>query len=167
MEEWKPIDWYNGLYDVSNLWRVRSNIFNTKIKKFVNLWWYNRVSLSIWNWKTKKYLVHRLVFLTFNNMPLDFLWQKTKTLILHKNDIKNDNRLDNLFIWTQKENMEDMMKKWRWKTWIVKRVKIWFSDIENIKSKYIELWNIFEVAKIYWVSGATISRAINWKIWKS
>lgn len=170
------------MYQVSNIWRVKSldriilvkqkdrvgrNItVNRKLKwrileNTIDNSWYCRLKLS-----RKGHLVHRLVFCTFNNISLDFLWQKSNTLVCHKNDIKTDNRIENLFLWTQKDNMNDMVKKWRRPYRRAKKQKIWFSDIENIKSEYKKLWSIYKVAPLFWVSYATISRVINWKIWK-
>lgn len=177
----KDIKWFEWLYQVSNIWRVKlldriiaieqrdrvgRNIkVNRKLKWIImectiHHSWYCRLRLWI-----RGYLVHRLVFCTFNDMSLDFLWQKSKTLVCHKNDIKTDNRLENLFIWTQQDNIDDMMKKWRMVKWIIKQKKIWFSDIDRIKEEYKRLWSIYKVAPLFWVSYATISRAINWKIW--
>lgn len=144
---------------------INKRISKEKIMNFSDVDWYKRVSFSIWNMKKKMYLVHRLVFCTFNKIPLEFKWQKTKTLILHKNDIRDDNRLENLFLWDQKDNMKDMSLKWRQRRWIVNKIKIWYEDIPKIKEKYKELKNIHKVASIFWVSWATISRALNWKIW--
>lgn len=177
----KDIKWYEWVYQVSNLWRVRSldrvytinqkdrvwrNIIVKRNKKwiilsFTNHQWYYRLSIY-WKW----YLVHRLVFCTFNNIPIDFMWHKSNTLVCHKNDIKTDNRLDNLFLWTQQDNVDDMIKKWRKVQWKMERLKIWYEDIENIKSEYKRLWSIYKVAPLFWVSYATISRVINWKIRK-
>jgi len=145
----------------------KNRISEEKIMSFHNLWWYKRVSLSIWKAKSKLYLVHMVVFCTFNNLSLDFKWQKSKTLVLHRNDIRDDNRLDNLFLWTQYDNIKDMKKKWRQRNWIIKKVKIWFEDVEKIKQSYKELWNVYKVALLFWVSGATISRVLSWKIWNS
>lgn len=43
-------------------------------------------------------MVHRLVYCVFNNIDLLFTGHNTKNLICHINDIRNDNRLENLFI---------------------------------------------------------------------
>ena len=173
MEEiWKNIIWYEWHYQVSNLWRVKSiwrfrknwkNWYFTKDKILIprDLDWYKRVDIL-----HKNYLVHRLVYLTFNSLCLDFKWQKTNTLVLHKNDIKDDNRLDNLFLWTQKDNVLDMISKWRMRHQKAKKIKIWFEDIPNIKILYKEWKTMSNIWNIYWVSCATISRAINWKIWE-
>jgi hypothetical protein len=178
----KDIKWYEWVYQVSSFWNVRSldriqkiyqkdrcgrNIeVNRRVKwkllrNTIHNSWYCR--LSIWE---KWYLLHRLVFCTFNDLSLEFKWQKSNTLICHKNDIKTDNRLDNLFLWTQQDNVDDMIRKWRKVQWKLKKVKIWYDDIENIKSEYKRLWSIYKVAPLFWVSYATISRVINWKIRK-
>lgn len=189
-EIWVDVSWYEWKYQVSNLWRVKSLPYEYELNRMPRWWekswkkmiyekryakerilptsdldWYRRVHLSIWKWKSKCYLVHRIVYLSFNNLPLLWLWQKSKTLILHKNDIRDDNRLDNLFIWTQDDNIKDMMDKWRHKNWVVRKVKIWFDDINKIKEKYAELKSIYKVAPLFWVSYSTISRAINWVNW--
>lgn len=136
-----------------------------KILNFSDIQWYKRVSFSDWKQKNSHFLVHRLVYCVFNNISLKFEWHKSKTLILHKNDKRDDNRLENLFIWTHQDNIDDMMKKWRWKGGSAERVKIWFSDVEKIKQKYEELGSIYKVAPLFWVSYSIISRVINNKIW--
>lgn len=136
-----------------------------KILNFSDVQWYKRVSFSDWKQKNSHFLVHRLVYCVFNNISLKFEWHKSKTLILHKNDKRDDNRLENLFIGSQKDNINDMISKWRMKRWRANRVKIWFSDLTEIKQKYEELGSIYKVAPLFWVSYATISRALNWKIW--
>jgi hypothetical protein len=160
MEIWKDVIGYEWKYMISNKWNVLSLISN-KLLSFSDVDWYKRV----WFW-SKSYLVHRIVFCSFNNLSLEFKWQRSKTLVLHKNDIRHDNRLENLFLWTQKDNVRDMMDKWRMRRGRVQKVKIWFDDIPEIRKKYEELKNIYKVAPLFWVSYATISRALCGKIWK-
>ena len=146
---------------------VKERYTTEKIMKWHSLWWYRRVSLCDWGQKSTLFLIHRLVYFTFNSIDRKFLWQKTNTLVLHKNDIRDDNRLDNLFLWTQDDNIYDMIRKWRHRTWRSKKVKIWFDDVQWIKEKYNEIKSIYKVATLYWVSYATISRVINWKAWNN
>jgi len=78
MEEvWKPIEGYEGLYEVSNLGRVRSTKFRNNKTEFDRIRilkandngrGYPAVTLSI-HGKTKTYCVHRLVALAFIPNP--------------------------------------------------------------------------------------------------
>ena len=105
-EIWKDITGYEGLYQVSNIGRVKSlpreigrylrnryKILNYNIRNnryaFVGL--YN-------NKKVKYFSVHRLVALTFIPNPLK------KSEVNHKNGIKLDNRVKNLEWVTSSEN---------------------------------------------------------------
>ena len=169
MEQWKDIKWYNGLYQVSNIWQVRKSEYRGVkhyIMKQSNSHGY--LAISFWGSKSKTtYLVHRLVYLTFNNITLEFKGQKSKTLVCHKDDNKQNNRLDNLFLGTQQDNINDMMKKGRHITKRAQKVKIWFEDVPHIKKAYNKYKSIYKVADLYGVSYATISRVLNWKIWNS
>ena len=101
VEIWRDIDGYNGLYQVSNLGRVKSVERYTKhnVSKIckrrerflgsTNEYGYRVVGLYK-DGKQKLYKVHRLVAQTFipnpNNLPE----------INHINEIRNDNRVENL-----------------------------------------------------------------------
>lgn len=94
---------YTGLYEVSNLGRVRSlNYMKTGDIQILKLNKNNRgylvISLSK-NGKRKQFFVHRLVataFITNNNNLTD---------VNHKNEIKTDNRVENLEWTTHKDNI--------------------------------------------------------------
>ena len=89
MEEWKDVVGYEGLYEVSNLGRVRNKKRNTMVTLLDNNG-YHRVEL--WkNNKRRRYMLHRVVAQTW--IPND---DETKTQVNHINEIKTDNKVENL-----------------------------------------------------------------------
>ena len=103
MENWKDIKGYEGLYQVSDLGRVRSlerDVFNPRgtvirhieekiLAPNLNRYGYQYVSFSL-NGKIKSITVHRLVAEAFIPNP------ENKPQVNHKNEIKTDNCVDNL-----------------------------------------------------------------------
>lgn len=100
MEEiWKPVVGYEGLYEVSNIGRVKSIRFGEKIMKLSNISsGYLQVGLRKKCEKQKYFLVHRLVLIAFNGFCQD------KVECDHINRNKMDNRLNNLRWVTHSEN---------------------------------------------------------------
>lgn len=105
-EIWEDILGYEGFYQVSNMGRVRSldrvtsngkrrigKILKTRLDKDG----YEFLNLSI-NGKRRIHKVHRLVLETFN--PTD----DSSLEVNHINEIKDDNRLENLEWVTHKQN---------------------------------------------------------------
>ena len=99
-EIWKDIQGYEGLYQVSNLGRVRSliftNNFNKKVYKRIKVlklektWQgYLRIMLSK-NKIKKRYSVHRLVAKTFINND------KKYNYVNHKDENPSNNNVNNL-----------------------------------------------------------------------
>ena len=108
-EIWKDIKDYEGLYQVSNLGRVRSLNYNRTneskvIKETIDINGYAYVDLSKRGEK-KRYKVHRLVADTFIS-KID-----SKDNIDHINTIRTDNRVENLRWCTHKENMNNKITK--------------------------------------------------------
>ena len=108
-EVWKDIKCYEGLYQVSNLGRVRSLNYNRTneikvIKETIDINGYAYVDLSKRGEK-KRYKVHRLVADTFIS-KID-----SKDNIDHINTIRTDNRVENLRWCTHKENMNNKITK--------------------------------------------------------
>ena len=91
-EKWRDIDGYDGMYQVSDLGRVRSNKSGEwkVLSGSKDSWGYCIIGLSL-NCKRKNYKVHRLVASAFIENDDD-----TKNEINHINEIKTDNRASNL-----------------------------------------------------------------------
>lgn len=113
MEIWKDIIWYEWLYQISNLGNVKSlKFWKEKIlnKRTDKKW--NYYGVILYNKIRKKQIkIHRLV-------AQAFLWldiNNSKICVCHKNDIRLDNRLENLFLWDYRDNYIDCFKKWRHK----------------------------------------------------
>ena len=168
-EIWKDILWYEGLYQVSNLGKVKSLIrWKERIIKSSLYKWYYRYSLYK-NWKGKKYQWHRLLASAFLWLDLySFQDMKTSMCVCHKNDNRSDNRLENLFLWTHKDNMEDRDRKWRnwikWKFWKYnpssKEVFQYTKEGVFIKS----FWAVREATRLTWIHKWQISYCCRWKL---
>ena len=91
-EQWRDIDGYDGMYQVSDLGRVRSLKFGRVkvLRSYKNRYGYLKVFLSK-NGKRHNIYVHRLVAYAF--IPNS---DNTKNEINHINEIKTDNRATNL-----------------------------------------------------------------------
>ena len=146
VEEWRPIAGYEGLYEVSNLGRVKSKkrvdinrlgvkrILKEKIlKPCKEKNGYLRVNLWV-NGKNKHYTVHRLVANAFIPNP-DKLPQ-----INHKDEDKTNNNISNLEWCTPEYNINygnrtkkvsDLQKNDRGKSYIIDQYTI---DGRYIKS---------------------------------
>ena len=90
MEEiWKDIEGYEGLYQVSNIGRVKSLRKNIILKSKIERNGYERVNLSVNNIH-KDYSIHRMVANAFISNP-DNLPQ-----VNHKDENKTNNCVENL-----------------------------------------------------------------------
>lgn len=150
-EKWKDIDGYDGMYQVSDLGRVRSRksgewmvmkpINNGKGYLVVNLCKYGIM---------KTYRVHRLVASAFipNN-------DESKTLINHRNEIKSDNRVSNLEYCTALYNNTYNGIHYR-------RI----TKFDRIKPLYRPDLSIDENIEIFKKNGIECSRPTVWKVRK-
>jgi len=97
-EVWKDIKGYEGLYQVSNLGRVRNADGHVHTPKKHNKGYYH-VHLSDGHDKIKAKLVHRLVAEAFIPNPNNY------PCVNHINEHKTDNRAENLEWCTHSVNM--------------------------------------------------------------
>jgi len=169
-EVWVDIINYEGLYQVSNLGRIKrlSRLINVNSNRWGPIKMndekihtailpssrYLNVSLCK-NGKPKLFQVHRLVAQHFIPNP------ENKSQVNHKNLNKRDNRVINLEWATSKENMNHAYANKRHEM-IKNRVK----DQSHYKSKDVLTYagfvvNIKQAAKMQGVSQAHMSRMLN------
>ena len=103
VEKWRPIEGYEGLYEVSNYGDVKSLNYNHTgkekiLRTQISNCGYVQVALTTNN-KQRRCYVHRLVAQTFipnpDNLPM----------INHKDEVKTNNCVDNLEWCTAKYNV--------------------------------------------------------------
>ena len=134
-EVWRDVDGYDGVYQVSNLGRVRSKKYGDwrVMKGIKDKDGYLRLSLYK-DGNRKKFFVHRLVAQAF--IPND---DETKTQINHRNEIKSDNRVYNLEYCTPQYNVtyNDLHRRH-----ITKRTKV--KDLYDPNLTYEQNLEIFK-----------------------
>jgi len=163
MEIWKDIEGYEGLYQISNLGRIKSLRFNReKILKYsTNCDGYNHIILRNHNSIRTNHSIHRLVCLAFIENTED------KKEVNHINGLKSDNRLINLEWCTHSENQKHAIRI---------GLKIMLKGEKNNLSKLTEKQvkeikygnkNLMqkEIAKIYKIHRSTILRIRKGFLW--
>ena len=131
-EEWRAVKDYEGLYEVSNIGRIKSLNYNGTgkeglLKQQSNHKGYKTVMLRKDN-KGKTFKVHRLVAEAFIPNP------ENKPQIDHINCIRDDNRVENLRWVTGKENMENPLTKDKRKAIYSEETKKKMSEAKKGKS---------------------------------
>jgi len=165
-EIWKDINWYEWIYQVSNLWNIkvlekyRKNwkeiwyIQKQKIMKYsINLSWYCKLPLTK-NFNKKTFYIHRLVALHFiENI-------KNKTDINHINWIKTDNRVENLEWVTKSENQIHRFDKLNKRNCNNKKISQF-----DINWNFIYTYHsLAEVDRLLWITRYEIYKFLKWKI---
>lgn len=174
-EEWKPVVWYEWLYEVSNLWNIKSidrYVFWRKQKWIVrkiniDTNWYNSIILA----KDKKYLrirFHRLVAQTFIPNP------ENKSDVNHIDWNKNNNSVYNLEWNTKSENHIHSRRILKHKTLFQtnhpSKWKFWKNNPKSKPVNQYDLnWNFIkewgwqmEAWRSLWISNANISACCRW-----
>lgn len=181
-ETWRDIPSYEGIYQVSNLGRVKSlaRVLNRGRGKYlrppivmtppINGHGYQQVTLYDKNGKGKILGVHQLVALCFLDNPQNY------GDIDHINTIKTDNRKENLRWCTRKMNMNNPITKsmldskrlsYCHEDWYIEKQRNSQPHSKKIAQKSIsgeilKVWNtISDAARFMGVSTQAISRCCN------
>jgi hypothetical protein len=169
-EEWKDIKGYEGLYQVSNLGRVKSldRVSNGQpkrgqiLKPFKSSFRYLAVEVSR-NAVTKSVPVHRLVAQAFLPNP-DNLPQ-----INHKDGIKENNHVNNLEFCTAKHNSKHAVSSGLRVAAKGERCacsKLKEGEVREIRSLYSRGVPKEEIAKIFKITRENIRFIVNRITWK-
>ena len=148
MEVWKPIKNYEGIYEISNLGRVKSlkrivkkgiyniNITEKILKQTLNINKYLMVSLNK-NGIKKNVKVHLLVAESFLNHKTD---STHKIVVDHIDNDKTNNKLENIQLITNRENCSKEKRGFSKYTGVgyAKRERKWRAYI-YINNKFIHL----------------------------
>jgi hypothetical protein len=172
MELWKDIKDYEGLYQISNLGKVKrlaktvirsyhgSFKIEDKILKPNYVSGYLKIGLTK-NKKRIHYLIHRLVCLNFLGKHLE------KIEVNHKNGIKSDNKLENLEWCSPSENSKHAYKIGLRSQKGQKNNLSKLTDKQVYEIKYIKRnMSQIKLAHEYNVSKSSINYIINNKTWK-
>jgi hypothetical protein len=171
-EIWKDIMGMEGLYQISNLGRVKvlpmiikfSNRICRRKEKILKTWIkeYGYVCVKIGcNKKYKHYKIHQLIATAFIPNP------ENKPEVNHKNGISSDNRIENLEWCTHLENMQHASRFGLMKSGEFNHnSKLKKADISIIRSTYKkgEITHK-ELAKKFNISPSQITDIINHKAW--
>ena len=145
-EVWKDIEGFNGKYQVSDQGNVRTCDYygkgiNFNITKTITADGYELVGLN-----KKLHYVHRLVAQAFIDNPLNL------PQVNHKNEIKTDNRADNLEWCTLQYNIEYGTRTQRYQKPVIAITSD--GEIERYSS-------VKEASKILGVTSGAISTALH------
>ena len=163
-EIWKDVPGYEGIYQVSNLGRIKS-MSRIRVNGRAKILTKDKILLSktlndyVKIGMTHKYvLAHRLIAKAFIPNP------DNKPQVNHINGIKHDNRVENLEWVTASENAihssKNKLSKTGEKHW---KSKLSEKDIKDIRSSKLKQC---ELAKIYNIKQSTISQIILRRTWK-
>jgi len=159
-EIWMEIRGYEGLYEVSNLGRVRKNKVSPSgevdcriLSQRYSTQRYLQCKLSK-NGLEKNHRIHRLVAENFIPNP------KNKAQVNHIDGVKENNYVNNLEWCTQHENMRHANKNW-----LINKVRVLTEDaVREIRENKDNLTQK-QLGEIYGVSGVQIGRVMRRKKW--
>lgn len=155
-EIWKPLYGYKN-WEISSQGRIRKTFTP---KPYVNQTGYSVVHVSQDSIQ-RKIALHRAVYETFvDEIPENMM-------INHINGIKTDNRIENLELVTNRENIEHYKNNLlTYKGEIHHKAKLTQADVDLIRKRKKFGVSTMQLSKEYGVNPSTIKRIIARKTWK-
>ena len=155
METWKAIAEYEGLYEVSDMGRVKSLKYGKEniLKPQNNTWGYLQVCLRK-DGHTKQLLVHRLVAKAFIPNP-----QGLET-VNHKDEVKTNNTVSNLEWMSKKDNINYGTHNKRVAESLSKQVKMFDKSTGGLLTTFPSL---MEAVRVTGINQGNISSCCNGK----
>lgn len=161
IEEWKPIDEFNGVYEISNLGNVRRLVKRgyKPVAHSLDGAGYPKVNPSYLN-KSYNRTVHRLVAAAFIPNPLN------KPFLNHKDGDKTNYSVNNLEWCTRKENCQHAYNT---------GLNVPFMPVSTLNKEVAEqiraehmATNLYgkDLASKYGVTPSTINKVIRGELWK-
>lgn len=178
-EEWRVIPWSNGLYYASNLGNIKRKeglVVNQLLKDGKKSYrkiggknlsqktksnGYKEVNLAVETGVGKMCYVHRAVFFSFNPDADNSLQ------INHKNLIKSDNRLENLELVTQSENMIHAYRNGaiNRRLGIICTHKLTIEQVKEIRKMYEEKKDLVRIKNKFNIGKSQIQRIVKRQSW--
>jgi hypothetical protein len=127
-------------------------------KLYINKNWYSQISINIWFWK-KTYIVSRL-------SAYIFLWldiNDSTVCVCHKCDNPKCINPDHLFLWTQKDNVKDMINKWR-KSKDIEHLYWNNHRWKSVSINWLQFKSYTEAWKYFWITWNWVRKRFKWKI---
>ncbi len=169
IEIWKPVPDYDGLYEVSDLGRVRSlhcepaRILIGRVDRYG----YHTVLLSKSGCE-RRFKVHRLVCVAFNGPAPSSLYE-----VAHGDGYKVNNKADNLRWATQAENREDSIRHGTFRIVGAQSgnlhhgARLSDEDVEKIRHRALVLRHPQRaIARAFGISQPHVSKIASGKKWK-
>lgn len=172
IEIWKNITWYEWLYQVSNLWNVKSLRYNKILKTRLDKKRWNYVLCVLFDkkWVRKYKRLHRLVWLEFLENLNNYKEINHKDWNKLNNNVENlewcnrsQNQLHNINILWNKTLFQTNNPN-KWKTWIKNHLSKKVSQFD-LKWFFIKTWDsISDIERELWLFHWNIYKCCTWKI---
>lgn len=167
-EEWKPVLGYEGLYEISNMGRVRA-LFKAgnfhKPGRILKPWilknGYVQIHLMRPGEKRKAFCIHRLLLEAFAGPAPE------NCEVRHLNGMRSDNALKNLAWGTHKENAQDMLRHGHCKVgeqnWSAKLTEADVIKIRQLRSDGVPVGEISAMFSIHKTNVSYIALRKTWR----